>query len=210
MPDLPRLLRTERSRLADLLASLDDDQWEHSTLCDSWSVRETVAHLTAAASTATPSWMLNMLLTRFDTDRHNDRLMRRHLEPAPAAALSSFRATMFSTTAPFGALDAALGEVVVHGQDIARPLGLRLDPSPGALCIVAELFARKDFAVNSATLVKGMQLLPTDLDGVLGDGPVVRGASIDLVLAMAGRPSAADGLDGEGARILRERLGTSA
>ena len=196
MPDLPRLLRTERSRLADLLASLDDDQWEHSTLCDSWSVRETVAHLTAAASTATPSWMLNMLSTRFDTDRHNDRLMRRHLEPAPAAALSSFRATMFSTTAPFGALDAALGEVVVHGQDIARPLGLRL--------------ARKDFAVNSATLVKGMQLLPTDLDVVLGDGPVVRGASIDLVLAMAGRPSAADGLDGEGARILRERLGTSA
>ena len=154
--------------------------------------------------------MLNMLLTRFDTDRHNDRLMRRHLEPAPAAALSSFRATMFSTTAPFGALDAALGEVVVHGQDIARPLGLRLDPSPGALRIVAELFARKDFAVNSATLVKGMQLLPTDLDVVLGDGPVVRGASIDLVLAMAGRPSAADGLDGEGARILRERLGTSA
>ena len=210
MPDLPRLLRTERSRLADLLASLDDDQWEHSTLCDSWSVRETVAHLTAAASTATPSWMLNMLSTRFDTDRHNDRLMRRHLEPAPAAALSSFRATMFSTTAPFGALDAALGEVVVHGQDIARPLGLRLDPSPGALRSVAELFARKDFAVNSATLVKGMQLLPTDLDVVLGDGPVVRGASIDLVLAMAGRPSAADGLDGEGARILRERLGTSA
>ena len=117
---------------------------------------------------------------------------------------------MSSTTAPFGALDAALGEVVVHGQDIARPLGLRLDPSPGALRIVAELFARKDFAVNSATLVKGLQLRPTDLDLVLGDGPVVRGAAIDIVPAMAGRPSAADRLDGEGAAVLRGRLGAPA
>lgn len=210
MPDLPRLLHAERSRLADLLAALDHDQWEHRTLCTSWTVHETVAHLTAAASTATASWMLNMVLTGFDTERHNDRLLRRHLEDSPAAALASFRATLPSTTAPFGALTAALGEVVVHGQDIARPLGLHLDPSPEALRVVTELFARKDFAVNSATLVKGLELRPTDLDLVLGGGPTVRGAAIDLIVAMAGRPSAAEGLDGEGAAVLRERLRASA
>ena len=69
-----------------------------------------------------------------------------------------------------------------------------------------EFFARKDFAVNSATLVKGLQLRPFDLDLVLGDGPAVCGTALDLVLTMAGRAQAADGLEGEGAVILRERL----
>ena len=207
MPDLPHLLRAERSRLADLLTSLDADDWEHTTLCTSWSVRETVAHLTAAASTSTPSWLLNMVRSRFDTDRHNDRLLRRYLEVGPADALTSFLSTVSSTSAPFGALEAALGEVVVHGQDIARPLGHHLDPSHDALRVVAEFYANKDFAVNSATLVRGLQLRPIDLDLRLGDGPAVRGTALDLVLAMAGRSQAADGLEGEGVTTLRERLG---
>lgn len=206
MVDLPRLLRVERSRLADLLGELDAEDWTRPTLCTAWTVRETVAHLTAAASTRTPTWMLTMVRSRFDTDRHNDRLLRRHLGAEPAAALDAFTATTSSTIAPFGALDAALGEVLVHGQDVARPLDLQLDPSLEALRTVAEFFARKDFAVNSATLVKGLQLRPTDLDLVLGDGPGVRGTALDLVLAMAGRPQAVDGLEGEGAIVLGERI----
>ncbi|MFE5774399.1 maleylpyruvate isomerase family mycothiol-dependent enzyme [Brachybacterium sp. NPDC056505] len=210
MSDLPQLLRAERSRLVELLTELDTDDWEHSTLCPSWSVHEIVAHLAAAASTPTPIWLLTMIRSRFDTDRHNDRLLRRHLENGPAAAIRSFQATISTTNAPFGALEAALGEVVVHGQDIARPLGLPLDPSPEALRTVAEFFARKDFAVNSATLVKGLQLCSTDLDLRLGDGPAVCGTALDLVLTMAGRAQAADCLEGEGAVLLRERLGALA
>jgi len=206
MVDLPLMLRVEHSRLADLLAGLDAEDWAGPTLCTSWTVRETVAHLTAAASTRTPAWMLTMVRSRFDTDRHNDRLLRRHLGAEPAATLDAFTATTSSTIAPFGALDAALGEVLVHGQDVARPLGLQLDPSSEALRAVVEFFARKDFAVNSATLVKGLQLRPTDLDLVLGDGPGVRGTALDLVLAMAGRPQAVDGLEGEGAIVLGERI----
>jgi uncharacterized protein (TIGR03083 family) len=39
----------EYARLADLLASLSEGDWEEQTDCDSWNVRQVVAHLVGAA-----------------------------------------------------------------------------------------------------------------------------------------------------------------
>ena len=203
---LAPLLHAERAALADAMQDLPDEAWAHPSLCAGWTVHDVLAHLTAAARTSTLPWLANMVASRFDTDRHNLRLLQRYRAADPADTLSTFRNAMTSTVAPFGMLEGALGEIIVHGQDIARPLGLPLMPSRDALRVVAAFFARKDFAINSSTLVRGLRLEAADDEFASGDGPVLRGPLLALVMAMAGRPAALDELDGEGLEVLRERL----
>ena len=203
------LVHAERTTLADALQALTAADWDAPTLCPPWSVRDVVAHLTAGASTATLPWLANMAASRFDTDRHNQRLLLRHRGTDAADTLARFRAARGRTTAPFDAEAGALGEIVVHSQDIALPLGLPLTPSPDALDAVAGFFARKDFAVNSRTLAQGLRLEATDGGFHSGDGPGVRGTTLSLVLAMAGRTVTLDQLSGDGVALLRERIARS-
>lgn len=204
--DVLPLLQAERLALADALRDVPDVDWERPSLCAGWTVRDVLTHLTAAARTPTLPWLMNMAAARFDTDRHNQRLLHRHRAADPARGLAAFRDSAMSSAAPFGERAGMLGEVVVHGQDIARPLGLPLVPAREAVRVVAEFFASKDFAVNSHTLVRGLRLEATDDDLAVGDGPEVRGTMLDLVMAMAGRTAALDELEGAGAEVLRERL----
>lgn len=204
--DLWPRIRAERSHLAEVLSTLPTEGWGAATLCEAWSVRDVVAHLTAAASTPTLPWLGNMLITRLDTDLHNQRLLVRHRGMGDAETLARFEEAVAARTAPFGVVEGALGEIVVHGQDIAIPLGLPVTPSRASIRAVAEFFARKDFAVDSRTLVRGLRLEASDDDLRIGDGPPLRGEMLPLVMAVAGRPVALDALEGEGAAVLRQRL----
>ena len=100
-----------------------------------------------------------------------------------------------------------LGEMIVHSEDIRRPLGIQHDPDPEGLLAVATFFATKDFAVNSKSLVEGLRLRAVDAEYVAGDGPEVSGRLLDLVMAMAGRREALDRLAGDGISELTRRLG---
>lgn len=200
------LLHTERLALAHALRDMPGADWEHPSLCARWTVHDVLAHLTAAARTQTLPWLTSMAASRFDTDQHNQRLLHRHRAADPVRTLAAFRDSARSSAAPFGEHAGMLGEVVVHGQDIARALDLPLIPDREALRVVAEFFATKDFAVNSSTLVRGLRLAATDDDLILGHGPEVRGPLLDLVMAMAGRAVVFDELEGAGAEILSVRL----
>lgn len=204
--ELWQRIHAERARLGVALDQLDSRQWGAPTLCDSWSVEEVVAHLTAAANTGTGAWLRSIVRARFNAARHNDRLMHRHRGDNALDTLSRYHRATWLTVAPSGDLPAFLGEAVVHGQDIARPLGLSLDPDPDSVVEVARFFASKDFAVNSATLVKELHLAADDADFSVGEGPTVRGNVLDLVMAMAGRRQALASLAGPGVEALHLRL----
>lgn len=201
------LIHSERERLAELLAGLDAEQWRAQSLCGAWTVEQVVAHLTAAASTGALAWMRSIVAARFDADLHNARRLSGYLGSTPGETLDRFRAVVSSTTAPFGDRAAWLGEVIVHGQDIARPLGVALEPDPEAVLAVAGFYTRVDFAVNSKTLVAGLSLVADDASFSVGDGPEVRGHLLDLVMASAGRGAALSGLEGRGSAELRRRIG---
>lgn len=168
-----------------------------------------MAHLSAAASTGTLAWIGSIVRARFDTDRHNDRLIARRRGATPDETLATFRSLVPSRTAAAGAHVAMLGEVVVHGQDIARPLGIELVPAPSAVLEVAGFYASKDFAVNSRTLVRGLSLAADDAPFEVGSGPAVRGDLLALTLAMAGRADACSELRGPGVSELRRRIDAS-
>ncbi|MEZ0165851.1 maleylpyruvate isomerase family mycothiol-dependent enzyme [Kineococcus sp. LSe6-4] len=195
----------ERAALADDLAALTDRQWATASLCARWSVEDVVAHLSAAAATGRVRWITSVARARFRPDVHNDRRLAEQRGAGPAGTLARFRTLVPSTTAPLGPVAAWLGEVVVHAQDVRRPLGLTAAPPVPVVTAVARLYAARDVAVDSRTAAAGLSLRASDGPFTAGEGPEVSGTTLALVMAMAGRGAFCDELSGPGARVLRER-----
>lgn len=204
--DYWELIHAGRARIADMLDGLTPQQWHSRSLCAEWTIEQVAAHLTAAAGTGRWAWLRSITLAGFNADRHNARRLARHLGSTPQETGERFRRSVMLTIAPTKDYAAWLGEVIVHGQDIARPVGITLTPDPVAVREVATFFAAKDFAVNTHTAVKGLALEATDADFAAGSGPLVRGPLLSLVMAMAGRRDYCADLDGEGAVVLGRRI----
>lgn len=199
-------IHEERTRLLNVLDNLEPHQWQAASSCAQWRVEDVVAHLSAAANTGTWAWIRSILRARFNANRHNQRLLTRYRGDTPQATLDTYRRSVASTVAPTKDLPAYLGEVIVHGQDIARPLHVSLTPDPAAVLEVAHFYVAKDFAVSSSHLVRGLRVEADDADFGTGDGPLVHGALLDLVMVMAGRSESVALLSGEGVADLRQRL----
>ncbi|MDN5919017.1 MAG: maleylpyruvate isomerase family mycothiol-dependent enzyme [Pseudonocardia sp.] len=200
------LIHAERAALADDLAGLDQEQWATPSLCGRWSVEEVVAHLTAAASLGRFRWLLSVVGARGDFDVHNDRRLTEQRGASPTETLQRFRAVVDSSTAASGHTAAWLGEVVVHGQDVRRALGLAGSASVEAMTEVARFFVSRDFTVPSKTLAAGLQLEAMDGPFRHGEGPPVSGTSEALTMTLAGRSAYLGELSGPGVTLLRDRI----
>lgn len=196
-------IHAERAGLADDLAGLSDEQSSEQSLCGQWVVEEVVAHLTAAASLGRLRWLRSVLGARFDFDLHNQRRLEEQRGATPAETLDRFRDVVRSTTAASNHTAAWLGEVIVHGQDIRRPLGLQRHPPVAAVTEVARFFVGRDFTVASRSAAEGLRLEATDGPFESGTGPLVRGTTLALTMTMAGREPYCDELSGDGVATLR-------
>ncbi|MFI6131320.1 maleylpyruvate isomerase family mycothiol-dependent enzyme [Micromonospora sp. NPDC051141] len=203
--ELWALAHAERAALADDLAGLDAARWAHRSLCGRWTVEQVVAHLTAAASVGRARWVVSVVGARFDFDKHNDRRLAEHRGADPAETLDRFRRIIHSTTSTFGPTEAWLGEVVLHAQDIRRPLGLGRTPPVEAVTPVARFFAGRDFTVSGRSAIRGLRVAATDGPFAAGAGPLVSGTTLALTMAMAGRAAYCDDLTGPGVPTLRQR-----
>jgi uncharacterized protein (TIGR03083 family) len=195
----------ERAALVEDLTDLTDAQWAQPSLCGRWVIEEVVAHLTAAASIGPLRWFASVLGARFDFDLHNDRRLAEYRGSTPAETLDRFRRVINSTTSAPGPAAAWLGEVVVHAQDIRRPLGLPHTPAVEAVTTVAGFYARRNFAVPSRSAIQGLRVEATDGPFAAGTGPLVRGTTLALTMAMAGRGAYCDDLTGPGVTTIRAR-----
>lgn len=200
---------TERAALAQDLADLTAERWTTPSLCSRWTVEDVLAHLSAAASTGRIRWLRSMLTARFDAGVHNERRLSEQRGPTPAATLDRFKTLITSTTAPMGPVAAWLGEVVVHAQDIRRPLGITSAPPVSTLTAVARFYAARDFAVNSRTAVQGLSLRANDGPFTAGQGPLVSGTTLALIMAMAGRSDFYEELSGPGLKVLQTQSAPS-
>lgn len=208
--DLLPLIADERRRVARLVEGLAPQQLAAASLCQGWTVRDVAAHLLMPLVTPLPKVMLAMALSGFSFDRANRRLTAAVAERPVEAIVAGLRERADHPFKPPGmSLAAPLTDLLVHQQDIRRPLGLapELDPerlriSLGYLAASAE---RGGMLVPKGTLT-GLRLEATDLDWVRGEGHVVRGTGEVLLLVLSGRPVALPDLDGDGADLLRSRL----
>ena len=200
------LVHAERAALAEDLAGLSPEQWREPSLCAGWTVEDVVAHLVAAASLTRWQWLRSMAGARLRPDLHNQRRLEEFRGADPAGTLARLRAVIGNTTAPSGHTPAYLGEVLVHAQDIRRPLGLLRTPSVDALTEVARFFSARNFAVDSRTAAAGLRLQADDGPFSAGTGPLVSGPTLALVMAMAGRCAYLEDLDGPGLPVLSGRI----
>lgn len=203
------LVHAERTALADQLAELTDQQWATRSLCDRFTVREVLAHLTASASLNPVRWLAGVIRCRFDFDRMVALRLAEQLGPTPADTLARFRRLLTSTTKPPVPAVAMLGEAVVHGEDIRRPLGIRRDYPITTLTTVADFYQGSDLVVPAKSRVRGLRLTATDSDFTTGSGPTVSGPTLALIMAMTGRTACYADLDGDGVPTLRDRATTT-
>jgi uncharacterized protein (TIGR03083 family) len=199
------LIHSERAALATELAGLTEERWAARSLCDLFTVREVLAHLTAGASLNPVRWMAGVIRCRFDFDRQVAMRLAEHMGATPAETLARFRSVITRTTKPPLPIVAMLGETIVHGEDIRRPLGIEHDYPVTTLTTVAGYYQGSDLPVRARTRVHGLQLTATDGPFNAGVGPRVSGTTLALVMAMAGRAPYCDELGGDGVAILRQR-----
>lgn len=199
------LIHAERAALAADLAELSDEEWATPSLCSGLTVREVLAHLTAGARLNPVRWMAGVIRCRFDFDKQVAMRLAEQLGATPADTLERFRRAVPSTTKPPLPALAMLGEAIVHAEDVRRPLGIRHATPVEVLTRVAEYYRGTDMVVLAQGRIGGLSLVADDGPFATGSGPLVTGPTLALVMAMTGRASHCDDLEGDGVGLLRER-----
>jgi len=195
----------EREALARDLESLPDEKWDTPSLCAGWSVREVLGHMTATAEATTVSFFTQLVASGFRFGAMNEKGVAKEMAGAPADTLARFKAQSASTSHPPGPVDSWLGEVVLHAEDIRRPLGMTHEYSADAVIRVADFYKRSNLIIGAKKRIEGLCLKATDADWSTGSGPEVTGPALSLLLAMAGRSVGLEGLSGEGLSTLAAR-----
>lgn len=207
---------TQRERIASMLEGLAAHEWAHPSLCEGWSVRDVGAHLTLQEATA--GWMLRELL----------------LHPAPGlnafirrgAARESARLTEAEIVARLRGMAGhrrhnvgltkwePLIDILVHGLDIAIPLGLQIDvPADAAAAVATRIHGQRGRGkarVFRRVPVFGYRLEATDHPWTVGAGSEIRGPMVALLLLLTGRTAREDELFGPGMDAYRLSLETRA
>jgi uncharacterized protein (TIGR03083 family) len=200
------LIHGEREALAADLATLTDEQWATASLCPGWSVRDVLGHMIATAKMTQGAFFANLARAGFRFHDMSANLIAAEATAVPADGLAEFRKHMQDTTHPPGPVEAMLGEAVVHGEDIRRPLGIKRGYPPAAVTRAADFFRRSNLLIGSKRRIAGLSLRANDLEWAAGSGPEVTGPALSLLMAMTGRAAALDDLTGEGVPTLRSRM----
>lgn len=190
MNDVLKWTELERLSFADLLEGLSDEQWEVQSLCAGWTVRHVAAHLTMSTRTTFGLALKGAIRARGSFDRMEDNFARDRAARFTATELiAQIRETAGSPQRSPGAkLADPLLDALVHGQDIARPLGIPR-PVPLEPAVVALEHVHDNPFYGARKRFKGKKLIATDADWTGGSGTEeVRASVSDLLMLATGRP----------------------
>jgi uncharacterized protein (TIGR03083 family) len=199
------LIRAERVALIGDLENISDPQWSTQSLCSAWTVRDVLAHMTTTAKMTPGRFVGKFAGTGFQFNAMNEKGVKEDLGTTPADTLAGFKAQLDRTTAPPGPLDAMVGEIVIHGQDIRRPLGIAHTYQPEALTLVGDFVIRGNLLLGGKRRATGLTLNATDVDWTRGAGPAVNGPLASIILALTGRKAGLADLTGDGLETLAAR-----
>lgn len=178
----------QRADLADLLDTLTAEQWATPSLCPGWTIREVAAHVTQSA---TPWGKLMYELARSGF-RFNAVMLRmaRSDGRSPKEITTAMRGMVGGRRRPPGTATAdPLMDVLVHGQDIAVPLGIRRAMPAPAAAVAAERVWTMGFPFNARKRFPNVTFTATDADFSVGEGDEVRAPIQDILMTLSGRGS---------------------
>ena len=185
-----------RARAADLLDTLAVSDWERPSLCTGWRIRDVAAHL--AMQPIPLGAGLRGFLRHPGPVNHLIHWTARDRAAAPTGQLvADLRATIGLHRPNPGLTETeALIDIVVHGQDIAVPLGRELPVPVEAAASAATRMqsyrasrrARKKLRVFRPLPHEGYRFVATDTAWSSGAGPEISGPMLAILLVLTGRP----------------------
>ena len=200
---LREMVAGERADLVELLRTLSDDDWLVPSLCKGWRVRDVVAHL--LIDTVSVATYVGVLVRKRSLDRVNQHFVDQAKDLPTRELVSRLESTIgrgwVSRTMP----GTILSDLVVHQQDIRRPLGRPRTIDPARLL---HTLRNPDPFAKPRRYTKGLKFVASDIDWAAGSGPEVRGAGEALALAMVGRGAVLHELEGDGVALLTHRIET--
>ena len=204
-----QLIEQERLSLADLLSGLAPEEWERPSLCDGWRVRDVAAHVALAPQPpGLGSMLVEAVRARGSFDRLNHDVSVRHANRPGVDLVAELRTHAASRRLPVVTnYRNILFDILVHGQDIAIPLGRPRSMPLDAAVAGAERVWTAGWPFWARRRLAGFHLSATDADWSAGDGWLeVRGPVSALLLLLTGRAVALDHLSGDGLTELTTRL----
>jgi uncharacterized protein (TIGR03083 family) len=200
------IIHAERQALVRDVESLSEQQWSTQSLCTGWSVRDVLAHMTATAKMTPPRFFGKFVGSGFRFNAMTAKDVAAERGSSAPDALERFKQQLGATTHPPGPIEAMVGEVVVHGEDIRRPLGIRHKYSDEALTTTADFYRKSNLLIGAKRRAEGLTLRATDVDWSAGSGPVVTGPLASIIIAITGRREGLADLSGEGLATLTSRV----
>ncbi|MFD6396174.1 maleylpyruvate isomerase family mycothiol-dependent enzyme [Nocardia sp. NPDC060249] len=187
----------ERATLVDLLRDLPESAWDTASLCEGWRIRDVVAHLVLATRVTITALLVNLIRARGNTDRLiHDTAVRHADRTSTAALLAELRATIDSRVIPIGTTPIdRLMDLLVHGQDIAVPLGLvRVMPTAAAQLSLDRVWTM-GAPFHAQRRLAGYSLRTTDSSWSVGNGTPITGTAAELLMVVTGRTSPDERVD---------------
>jgi len=200
------LIHAERRQLIDDLQPLTPEQWRTQSLCPEWNVQQMLAHVVALTKQTPPKFVGKFAASGFRFDKMVSKDVARESSGTPEQTLAELAAHVDDTSAPPGPVDSWIGEIVVHGADIRRPLGIAYSPPTATTRQVADFYKNSNLLIGAKNRIVGVRLVAIDTDWSHGSGPEVSGPILSLVQAMTGRAVALSDLTGEGVPVLKSKM----
>jgi uncharacterized protein (TIGR03083 family) len=207
MPTNPwPVIHAERQALVADVEPLAEDRWATRSLCTDWTVRDVLAHMTATAKMTPPRFFGQFVGSGFRFNAVQAKGVATERGGSGSDALARFKRELAATTHPPGPIEAMVGEVVVHGEDIRRPLGIQHKYSDEALTTAADFYRRSNLLIGAKRRAEGLTLRATDVDWSAGTGPEVVGPLASIIVAITGRRAGLADLTGNGLATLTARV----
>ena len=200
---LRTMVHDEQADFATLLRNLTAEQWATPSLCAGWSVHDVVIHIANHAHTTTRERIAQLARARLSETRQMDAFRAR--SPDDLIDWLSSPATLGGPTN----ILTQLGELVVHQQDVRRPLGIARDIPAERLSVLLDFGLTRigsASVANSRRRTKDLRLVATDIGWSAGNGPEIRGPAEAIFMATNGRRTAIADLCGDGRELLAYRL----
>lgn len=199
------MIHAERGAIATTVSGLTEEQLSAPSLCGGWSIRDLIGHMISTNETTPMSFYSGLISSGFKFNRFTARGVERHNAGDAATLAAKLEKGTTTTNHPPGPVVAMLGETVIHGEDLRRPLGLSRTVPEASLVAVADFYKKSNLIVGAKRRIAGLHLQATDAEWSTGDGPDVSGPLVSLILAMTGRKAAVGDLSGEGVATLGQR-----